>query len=79
MTTAAEVREAETVALRQRMAGAKLLQVDYSKTRDDGDRALVAMVVAAAAEDPAVFMALIEKPAVNTLFCCGALHFGTGI
>jgi hypothetical protein len=74
MATVAEIHQAEVSVRDQRLANAKLLQLDESKVGDAGE--LAAKVFHLATLDPLKFDALLGKTDVAKLFARGALHFG---
>ncbi len=73
--SAADVREAETGARKQRIGFAHLLRADESKAPSASGLMHLRRIMAAAAERSVAYDHLLSEPETQQLFDCGALYF----
>jgi len=75
LISAAEARNAEHEARKQRLGFAHLLRADETKAPTSADVMRIRRVMAAAAEGGSGYDAMLSEPTTNNLFACGALYF----
>ena len=73
--SAADAREAEQEARKQRLGFAHLLRADESKAPTSADIMRIRRMMATAAEHSITYDNMLSGPDTQRLFNCGALHF----
>jgi hypothetical protein len=73
--SAADVREAESEARKQRLQLAHLLRADESKAPTAAGLMHLRRIMAAAMERSVTYDHLLSEPETQRLFGCGALYF----
>jgi hypothetical protein len=75
LISAADARDAEHEARKQRQGFAQLLRADESKAPTSANVMRIRRMLAAAAEGGSGYDAMLSEPTTNNLFACGALYF----
>ena len=73
--SAAEARESEQEARKQRLSFAHLLRADESKAPSSADIMRLRRIMAAAGERSFAYDEMLSEPTTERLFSCGALFF----
>jgi len=73
--SAAEAREAQHEARKQRLSLADLLRADESKAATSANIMRIRRIIAAVAERSVIYDILLSECETQRLFTCGALYF----